>query len=75
VWGGGGCCRAIAPQIEIKKRIVFAKKMISKVLRDLPISRNQSQKSVDDRYIGIMEKKENNLRCIRINYKNQNYVL
>jgi len=43
----GGCCRATAPQIEIKKKKIVDT-MISKVLRDLTLSRNQPLKLVDD---------------------------
>jgi hypothetical protein len=45
--GGGGCCRATAPQIEIKKTD-FVDTMISKGLCDLPFIPNQTLKSIDD---------------------------
>jgi hypothetical protein len=35
----------------------FADIMISKVLRDLPFSRNQTLKSADDQYIRILKNK------------------
>ena len=44
------------PKIEIKKKIGFVD-IISKLLHDLPFSRNQLLKSADDWYIGILKNK------------------
>jgi hypothetical protein len=45
------------PKAEIKKNTDFVYIMISKVLRDLPFSRNQPLKSADDQYINILKNK------------------
>ena len=48
----GGGCRAVAPlkapKLKLKKNTDFVDITISKVLRDLPFSRNQPLKSADD---------------------------
>jgi hypothetical protein len=48
------------PKTEIKKKIVYI--MISKVLRDFPVSRNQPLKSADDWYIKFLKN-----RLIKLN--------
>jgi hypothetical protein len=57
----GGCrAAASAPnptKPKLKKNIDFVDIAISNVLRDLPFSRNQPLKSVDDKYIRILKNK------------------
>ena len=50
-----GSCRAAAPP---KKNIDCVDAIISKVLCDLPFSRNQPLKSTDECYIGVLKRKK-----------------
>ena len=47
--GGGGCRES-----KFKKNIYFVDTNIEKVLRYLPISRNQPLKSADDKQISVL---------------------
>jgi len=51
--GGTASCRPPLPKHN-KKTQVFIFKIMPKVLRDLRFSLNQSLKSTDDRYVGIL---------------------
>jgi hypothetical protein len=55
--GGGG--RAAPPQTLQNRNLKtnFIDMVISKVLRDIPFSRNQPLKSADDQYIRILKNK------------------
>jgi hypothetical protein len=59
--GVGGCSPAVPPSKPPQNRNLkdtdFVDMMLSKILRDLPISRNQPLKLADDWYIRILENK------------------
>jgi hypothetical protein len=57
-WGRGATAHPPKPpKLKLKKNTDFVAIMISKVLRDLPFSRNQPLKSPDDKYITILKNK------------------
>jgi hypothetical protein len=57
-WGGGAAELKPPNPKKLKfKKHAFVAIMISKVLRDLPFSRNQPLKSADEWYIKILESK------------------
>jgi hypothetical protein len=52
-----GCSAPQTPEDQNLKNTDFVDFMISKILRDFPISRNQPLKSADDQYIRILKNK------------------